>query len=233
MILIAHSIAPFLYAWAWSDRLGNREILMGAYFGLARKVAHRWKKRCHENYADLEQLAAIGLLKAIDHFDFDLEFAFSSYAIPKINGEIQHYLRDHSYVIRVPRKLLDMKAEIKKNKIKLDRKGRSLSSYQIALGLGYSIEDWNQLALIKYAIYPKDVDAAFDATEQESSHNKSSEQYRLVRQAVRRLSKQHRSVIEEIFFDRQMIDIDQETINTKMCREALDKIRYFMETDND
>jgi RNA polymerase sigma factor (sigma-70 family) len=70
---------------------------------LARKVAHAHSRKCWEPYEDLEQVATIGLIKAADNFNPDLG-AFSSYAIPKIDGEIKHYLRDKS-LLKIPRSL--------------------------------------------------------------------------------------------------------------------------------
>jgi RNA polymerase sigma-B factor len=223
LILITRSIAPFLYAWAWSDRSGNRDILMGAYFSLVRKVAHNWVHKCQEEYEDLEQLATLGLLKAIDRFDFSLEFAFSSYAIPKMNGEIQHHLRDHACSIRIPRRFLKMRSEIKKTRAKLLQKGRSLSRFQTAIGLGYSVQDWNQLELIKGAIQPKNIDDVFELADKS---NPTDDEYTLVRRAVRRLSKEHRDVIDKLFFNDESIDF-------KFCQDAIDKVKYFMELEHD
>lgn len=59
-----------------------------------------------ENADDLFQIGCIGLMKAIDNFNTDLEVKFSTYAVPMIIGEIRRYLRDNN-AIRVSRSLRD------------------------------------------------------------------------------------------------------------------------------
>lgn len=60
-----------------------------------------------ENLDDLFQVGCLGLIKAIDNFDFTHGVKFSTYAVPMIIGEIRRYLRDNSK-IRVSRSLKDI-----------------------------------------------------------------------------------------------------------------------------
>lgn len=60
-----------------------------------------------ENPDDLFQIGCIGLIKAINNFNTELEVKFSTYAVPMIIGEIRRYLRDTSSQIRVSRSLKD------------------------------------------------------------------------------------------------------------------------------
>ena len=60
----------------------------------------------NENADDLFQIGCIGLMKAIDNFNTELDVKFSTYAVPMIIGEIRRYLRDNN-VIRVSRSLRD------------------------------------------------------------------------------------------------------------------------------
>lgn len=84
-------------------RTSERNKFILKNLNLARKVAHTHSRKCWEPYEDLEQVAVIGLIKAADNFNPNLG-AFSSYAIPKIDGEIKHYLRDKS-LLKIPRNL--------------------------------------------------------------------------------------------------------------------------------
>ena len=63
--------------------------------------------RSNENADDLFQVGCVGLLKAIDNFNMDLDVKFSTYAVPMIIGEVRRFLRDNS-PIRVSRSLRDI-----------------------------------------------------------------------------------------------------------------------------
>src|SRR6476646_4256690 len=80
----------------------TRNQLVELNFGLVRKEAHHWINQCTESYEDLLQVGCIGLIRAIERFDISKGHAFSSFAIPYIRGEIQHYLRDESPSVRIP-----------------------------------------------------------------------------------------------------------------------------------
>lgn len=60
-----------------------------------------------ENADDLFQVGCIGLMKAIDNFNTDLDVRFSTYAVPMICGEVRRYMRDNN-PIRVSRSLRDL-----------------------------------------------------------------------------------------------------------------------------
>lgn len=86
-----------------------RNQIMELNLGLVKKEAYHWTNKCNENYDDLLQVGSIGLLRAIERFSLDKGRAFSSFAIPYIRGEIQHYLRDKSYTVRIPRRWLELR----------------------------------------------------------------------------------------------------------------------------
>lgn len=60
-----------------------------------------------ENPDDLFQVGCIGLIKAVDNFNIDLDVKFSTYAVPMIIGEIRRYMRDNNS-IRVSRSIKDL-----------------------------------------------------------------------------------------------------------------------------
>ena len=82
-----------------------REKLINGNLKLVLSVIQRFTNR-GENLDDLFQVGCIGLMKAIDHFNTDLDVKFSTYAVPMIIGEIRRYLRDYN-AIRVSRSLKD------------------------------------------------------------------------------------------------------------------------------
>ena len=83
-----------------------RDYLVEGNIKLILSVIKKFNNR-GENLDDLFQVGSIGLLKAIDNFDFTHGVKFSTYAVPMIIGEIRRYLRDNSKV-RIPRSLKDI-----------------------------------------------------------------------------------------------------------------------------
>lgn len=83
-----------------------REELINGNLRLVLSVIQGFKNR-NENPDDLFQVGCIGLIKAIDNFDPNLDVKFSTYAVPMIIGELRRHLRDYN-AIRVPRSLRDM-----------------------------------------------------------------------------------------------------------------------------
>ena len=101
----------------------SRDALVEGNLKLVLSVIKRFNNR-GENLDDLFQIGVIGLLKAIDNFDFTHGVKFSTYAVPMIIGEIRRYLRDNSK-LRIPRSLKDIayKAlQFKEEYIKLNTK---------------------------------------------------------------------------------------------------------------
>lgn len=89
-------------------RAGNkaaREELIKGNLRLVLSVVQRFQNR-GESMDDLFQVGVIGLIKAIDNFNLDLDVRFSTYAVPMCIGEIRRYLRDDNPV-RVSRSMRD------------------------------------------------------------------------------------------------------------------------------
>ena len=82
-----------------------REELIAGTLRLVLSVIQRFANR-GENADDLFQVGCIGLIKAIDNFNTDLDVRFSTYGVPMIVGEIRRYLRDNS-TMRVSRAMRD------------------------------------------------------------------------------------------------------------------------------
>ena len=82
------------------DKQAREELIQGN-LRLVLSVIHKFSNR-GENVDDLFQVGCIGLIKAIDNFNTDLDVRFSTYGVPMIVGELRRYLRDNS-TIRVSR----------------------------------------------------------------------------------------------------------------------------------
>ncbi|MBW4422110.1 MAG: sigma-70 family RNA polymerase sigma factor [Myxacorys californica WJT36-NPBG1] len=122
-------------------RLRNQ--LVEQNIGLAREIAHRAASECPEPYEDLEQIAAIGLIRAVEKFDPSTGNAFSSFAVPYIRGEIQHHNRDHGYsVIKKPRRGIELVSRVRRVQRKLKAQGADIDESQIVRGLNITESKW-------------------------------------------------------------------------------------------
>src|SRR3954451_9763202 len=83
--------------------ISAREELGRRMMPLVRRVATSYGTRSHGD--DREQVAALGLVKAIDRYAPAFGVPLRTYAIPTMFGEVRRYLRDHAWAVRVPRPL--------------------------------------------------------------------------------------------------------------------------------
>ena len=117
-------------------------------FGLVKREANHWLNQCGETYDDLIQVGSLGLIRAIERFDVEKGSAFSSFAIPYIRGEIQHYLRDKSCTLRIPRRWLEQRRKsttfVRKFR---EEHNRQPTDNEIASHLEVSIKEWQDIKL--------------------------------------------------------------------------------------
>jgi RNA polymerase sporulation-specific sigma factor len=120
--------------------MAAREKLIAGNLRLVLSVIQRFDRR-GENVDDLFQVGCIGLIKAIDNFNIDLDVRFSTYGVPMIVGEIRRYLRDNSSM-RVSRSMRDMAYKVLKVKEKfMAEHQREPSIEEIARELDAKRED--------------------------------------------------------------------------------------------
>jgi RNA polymerase sigma-B factor len=117
-----------------------REECVRRWLPLAHMLAGRYSRRWDQE--DLDQVAALALLKAIDRFDAARGTAFTSFAVPTIEGELKRYLRDHSWSVRVPRALQEFTLAVDNTTEALTRQlGRPPTVAQIAKRLDATEEE--------------------------------------------------------------------------------------------
>ena len=117
-----------------------REELISGNLRLVLSVIQKFAGR-GENVDDLFQVGCIGLIKAVDNFNIDLDVRFSTYGVPMIVGEIRRYLRDNS-ALRVSRSMRDTAYRVLQAKEKfMNEHQREPSMEEIAKMLELKRED--------------------------------------------------------------------------------------------
>src|SRR3954466_6858871 len=107
---------------------------------LARSLARRYAGK-GEPLDDLEQVASLGLLKAIDRFDVSRDVRFATFAVPTIAGELKRHFRDRGWMLRVPRDIQELTARVARAREALTRElGRSPTVSEVANALGVGVE---------------------------------------------------------------------------------------------
>lgn len=97
-----------------------REQLVLRYLPVAKRLARRYRGAC-EPLEDLEQVASLGLVKAIDRYEPGRGISFQSFAVPTILGELKRYFRDCGWSVHMPRGIQDLA-------IKVERASRTLTA---------------------------------------------------------------------------------------------------------
>ena len=117
-----------------------REVLVERHLPLVRSLARRYAGR-GEALEDIEQVGAIGLIKAIDRYEIARDVALTTYATPNVVGEIKRHFRDKGWTIRIPRGLQELNTKMSKTIERLTATlGRSPSITEIARELGTAPE---------------------------------------------------------------------------------------------
>jgi RNA polymerase sigma-B factor len=95
------------------ERKALRDEVVELWLPMAERIAVRFRGR-GESLEDLYQVAALGLVKAVDHYDPARGCAFEAYAVPTITGEIKRHFRDHMWTLHVPRRVQDLRNRVRR-----------------------------------------------------------------------------------------------------------------------
>ena len=219
-------------------REGDREAaerLVTENAGLIWSVARRFFGRGTDP-EDLYQLGCVGFLKAIEGFDEGFGTQFSTYAVPKISGEIRRFLRDDG-AVKVSRGVKEQAAKIKKARLLLEQRyGREPRLSELAEETGLSAEE---IAFAETATGPADSiqrESGEDGFTLELVLGDYGAEERLVEHvalhaALERLPQRERQVISLRFFHgltqqrcADVLHVSQVQIS-RMERRALDRLR--------
>jgi RNA polymerase sigma-B factor len=139
---LRHREAADLRAYAQHRDADARERLIQAYLPLANSIARRFDRGGRLPLDDLRQVAALGLIKALDRFDAGKGAAFSSFAVPTIQGEIRRYFRDYTWTVRPPRDIQERAVRMEREREQLTNElGRNPTAAEMAERIGCTIEE--------------------------------------------------------------------------------------------
>lgn len=122
-------------------RRSVRARLVAEHLPVAEHIARRFRNRGQPD-EDLRQVAAVGLIQAVDRFDPQRGSDFLSFAVPTITGEVRRYFRDATWSVGVPRRLKELHAAITKTTAALSQDlGRAPRPSELAEALDLPIQE--------------------------------------------------------------------------------------------
>ena len=207
--------------------------------GLVWSVVRRFTGR-GVDAEDLYQLGCVGLLKAIDGFDEGFGTRFSTYAVPKISGEIRRFLRDDG-AVKVSRGVKEQAAQIRAARNALEQRvGREPTLSELARETGLEVEE---------IVFAQTVTGPAESLQRESGEDGFSLELVLgdygaeekmlesvsLRAAIEQLPERERQVIALRFFHgmtqqncARVLHVSQVQVS-RLERRAIDKLRGYLE----
>ena len=203
------------------------ELVTVAHMPLARSLAHRYAGRGLDR-DDLEQVAFLALLKALQRFDLSKDTEFGAYATPTITGEIRRHFRDHGWLVRPPRELQERRQLVSQTRDRLEQEiGHEPNADELAHELELTPERIREAQVAASNLRP----ASLDATTSEggrpvldlvdarvdTSSDPALDDGILVRTAIRRLPARDQQLVK-LRFD---ADLTQAEIASSMGLSAM------------
>lgn len=135
-----------------ADRtLELRNAVVDAHHYLCSRGARKFK-RSHNERGDLEQVAALGLIKAANNYRAEMRTPFQAYAWIMIVGELMHYVRDHECIVRPPRALIALEKRYVRTWDHLcAAHHREPTTAELACALGVAVRDVLELRRLRRA----------------------------------------------------------------------------------
>lgn len=214
------------------------------YYPLVKIISRKYST-WNEPMADLEQIGAIGLMKAMKRYSKTFGNAFSSYASPTIDGEIRHYLRDKTGQVKISRKWIELNTRINRF---MDEKrattGKKATSQEVAKALKVNASKIDKAKDAVSVHFASSLDAPLFALQNteanvitlgeaigENDHASSIIERSVVEDAIAQLPDRHREIMNKIFFeDKLQSDVAKETRITqaqvsRIIKQSLDQLK--------
>ncbi|MFN4152677.1 MAG: sigma-70 family RNA polymerase sigma factor [Candidatus Sericytochromatia bacterium] len=191
-----------------------------------KRIAINFSKNTGESVDDLIQVGCIGLVSAVERFDPSQNASFKTYSSHLIAGEIKHYLRDYSNIIKLPRELQELQPKVNRAKQSLSNiESKEVSSKDIAKFLNIDEDKVQQVFEMEKSINAISLDQQIQSDDSNSrtigeqiedkkylSFQLAQEDKIIIQEAINEIKDQSRQVIEYAFYQ----DLSQTEIAQKM-----------------
>ena len=181
----------------------NREEFIKQNLGLVHSICRRFAGRGLE-YDDLYQAGCMGLVKAVDAYDFERGFAFSTYAVPVIMGEVRRLFRDGG-AIKVSRSIKELNQKIiKVNELLRQQLNREPTVNEIANKLGVNVSDVSEAICASQATVSLTVENNDGISEIHLpiiDHQEVIDNKIIIESAAKKLSETERLILKYRYFD--------------------------------
>src|SRR6476619_3152695 len=119
----------------------QRDTIIERGLPIADHIARRFSNR-GEPFDDLVQAARVGLVNAVNRFDVETGSDFLSFAVPTMMGEVRRHFRDHGWAVKVPRRLKELTAQLRRSAEELTQTlGRAPTASELAAHLNLDREE--------------------------------------------------------------------------------------------
>jgi RNA polymerase sigma-B factor len=224
--------------------LSVRNYLAEKYLFIPKIIAKKFLNRGVE-YDDILQVASLALIRAIDRYDINKGYKFSSYATPTIVGEVKNYFRDKSKIIRLPRSNSELLKKIGHARHQLTQQlGRIPSAKEIGDRIGLDEERVIELMESGLSIQADSLDRVVgngggdkelsETIGQEESYFTRIENRDFLIKCINSFNPLEKRVIKERFFEEKTqrevaegIGVSQMYIS-RMERKLLEKFRHVL-----
>lgn len=199
------------------------------------------------DYDDIFQVASIGLIYAVDRFDVDRGYQFSSFATPTIIGEIKRHFRDKGWTIRVPRRIQELSKKINNAKVDLAQElQRSPTVKDIAEYLESTEEEILEAMEASKVYSPQSLDLTYDGGEdsdisladligEEDKYYEKIENNDFIEKAMSILSETEKKILIDRYFNKKTqsaiaeeLNISQMTVS-RLEKKILEKMKNEIE----
>ena len=223
-----------------------REQLVNAYHDFVYFLARKFQNR-GEPLDDIVQVGYLGLIKAIERFDPDMGFEFTTFATLTVAGEIKRHFRDKGTAIRFPRRLQELhQSVVRVNEQMKNELGREPTVAELAERLGVTPDDVTEAIEIGPAYVPLSLDQPVASSDGQDSRSVSEqigspdpeldrvEMRDVLDRAMEHLTPRERSIMAMRFYEQmsqseiaRRLGISQMHVS-RLQRAALEQLRKYV-----